>query len=100
MINVIKEETKKLNLNWPQVPDHPHRILMIGGFGFGKKNSLLNLINQQPDIGKMYLYAKDPFEAKYQFLINKRKSTDLKHFNDSKALIEYSNYIDDIYKNI
>ena len=56
---------------------------------------MFNLINQQPDIDKTYSYAKDPFEAKYQFLINKRESTGLKHFNDSKAFIEYSkNMID------
>ena len=55
---------------------------------------------QQPDIDKIYLYAKDPYEAKYQFLINKRGNTGLKHFNDSKAFIEYSNDMDDIYKNI
>ena len=46
------------------------------------------------------MYAKDPYEAKYQFLINKRESTGLKHFNDFEAFIEYSNDMDDIYKNI
>ena len=73
---------------------------MIGGSGSGKTNSLFNLINQQPDIDKIYLYAKDPYEAKYQFLINKRESRGLKHLNDSKAFIKYSNDMDDIYKNI
>ena len=58
------------------------------------------MINNQPDIDKMYLHAKDPYEAKYQFLINKRKSTGLKHFNDPKAFIEYSNDMQDVYKNI
>ena len=48
----------------------------------------------------MYLYAKDPYEAKYQFLINKRESTSTKHLHDSKAFIEYSNNMDNIYKNI
>ena len=48
----------------------------------------------------MYLYAKDPYEAKYQFLISKRESTGLKHSNDSKVFIDYSNDIDDIYKKI
>ena len=60
----------------------------------------MNLINNQPDIDKIYLYAKDPYEAKYQFLINKRESTGLKHFNDPKAFIEYSNDMQDVYKNI
>ena len=58
---------------------------------------LLNLINYQPDIDKIYLYAKDPYEAKYQFLINKRERIGLKHFNDPKAF-EYD--IQDVYKNI
>ena len=65
-----------------------------------KTNTLLNLINNQPDIDKIYLYAKDPYEDKYQFLINKRESIGLKHFNDPKVFIEYSNDMHDIYKNI
>ena len=73
---------------------------MNGGSGSGKTNASLNLINNQPDIDKIYLYAKDPYEAKYQFLINKRESTGLKHFNDPKAFIEYSNDMHDVYKNI
>ena len=86
--------------NWPYIPDHPYRILIIGGSGSGKTNTLLNLINNQPDIDKIYLYAKDPYEDKYQFLINKRESIGLKHFNDPKAFIEYSNDMHDVYKNI
>ena len=82
------------------IPDHPYRILIIRGCGSGKKKSLFNLISQQPDFDKIYLYAKDPYKAKYQFLINKQESTGLKHFNDFKAFIEYSNDMDDIYKNI
>ena len=74
--------------------------MIIRDTGSGKTNSLFNVINQQPDIDKIYLYAKDPYEAKYQFSINNRESTGLKHFNDSKAFIEYSNDMDDIYKNI
>ena len=68
--------------------------------GSGKTNALLNLIDNQPDIDKIYLYAKDPHEAKYQYLINIRESTELKHFNDPKAFIEYSNDMQDVYKNI
>ena len=98
--NVIKEETKKHNPNWAQVPDHPYIILTIGGSGSGKTNSLFNLINQQSDIDKIYLHAKDPYEPKYQFLIKKREDVGTKHFNDSKAFIENSNNMDDIYKNI
>ena len=79
---------------------YPYRILIIADSRSGKISSLFNLINQQPDIDKIYLYAKDPYEAKYQFLIDKQKSASLNHFNDSKAFIEYSNDMDDIYKNI
>ena len=68
--------------------------------GSGKTNSLLNLINNQPDIDKINLQAKDQYEVKYQFLINKRKSTGLKHFNHPRAFIEYSNDMQDDYKNI
>ena len=96
MINfddATKENIKEHNPNWPQIPDHPYGILIIGGSGSEKINLLFNLINQLPDIDKLYLYAKDPFEAKYQFLINKQESTGLKHFNDSKAFIEYLNDI-------
>ena len=80
--------------------DHPYRILIIGGSGSGKTNALLNLRNNQPDIDKIYLYTKHLYEAKYQFLIIKRESTGLKHFNDPKAFIEYSNDMQDVYKNI
>ena len=88
------------NKNWPYISDHPCRILIIRGSGSGKTNTLLNLINNQPDIDKIYLYAKDLYEPKYQFLINKRESTRLKHFNDPKAFIDNSNDIHDVYKNI
>ena len=81
-------ENKKVdNFNWPCIPDHPYRILIIGGSGTGKTNALLNLINNQQDIDKIYLYAKDPYEHKYQYLINKGESVGLKHFNDPKAFI-------------
>ena len=60
----------------------------------------MNLKNNQPYIDKIYLYDKDPYEAQYKFLINKRESTGLKHFNDTKAFIEYSNDIQDVYKTI
>ena len=72
--NYTNENKTKHNKNWPYIPDHPYRILMIGGSGSGKTNVLLNLIENQPDIDKIYLYAKDPYEAKYQYLINKGES--------------------------
>ena len=55
------------NLNWPYIPDHPYKILIIGGSGSGKTNELLNLINKQPDIDKIYLYAKNPYEKNINF---------------------------------
>ena len=94
------ENKTEHNLKWPYIPDHPYIILIIGVSGSGKENALLNLINSQPDIDQICLYAKDPYETKYQFLINKRESTGLKHFNDPKAFIEYSNDMQDVYKNI
>ena len=61
-----KNKTKH-NLKWLYIPDHPHRII-IGGSGSGRTKALLNLIyKQSPDIDEIYLYAKDPYEAKYHF---------------------------------
>ena len=94
------ENEKEHNLNWSYIPGHPYRMLIIGGSGSGKTNALLNLIHSQPDIDKIYLYAKDPYEDKYQYLINKRESVGINHLNDPKAFIEYSNDIHDVYKNI
>ena len=72
--------------------------LIIEGSESGKTNLLFNLINQPPDIDEIYLYPKDPYEVTYQFLINKTESTGIKHFSDSKAFVEYSNNMVDIYK--
>ena len=93
--NIIEHNSK-----WPYIPDHPYRILIIGGSGSGKTNALLNLINNQPDIDKIYLYAKDPYETKYQYLINKREKVGLDHFDDTKSFMEYSNDMQDVYKSI
>ena len=81
-------------------PDHPYRILTVGGSRSGKTNALLNLINTQPDIDKICLYAKDPYEPKYQYLIEKRQKVGLGHFKDSKAFMEYPNDMQDVYKNV
>ena len=62
------------NADWPYFPDHPYRILIIGGSGSCKTNVLLNLIKQQwPDIDKIYLYIKNSLSIKYQLLINGRE---------------------------
>ena len=94
------ENKTEHNLTWPNIPDHLQRILIIGGSGSGNTNVVLNLIHNQLDIDKIYLQAKDSYESKYQFLINKRESTGLKHFHDPKACIEYSNDMKDIDRNI
>ena len=61
---------------------------------------MLNFIENQPDVDKIYLYAKDKYEAKYQYLINKREGVVINHFNDPKAFIEYSNDMRNVCKNI
>ena len=60
---MITQMKRRHNSNWLYIPDHPYRILIIGGSGSEKTNALLNVINNQPDIDKIYLYAKDPYEA-------------------------------------
>ena len=85
--NYTNENETEHNSKWPYILDHPYRILTVGGSGSGKTNVLLNLINNQPDIDKIYLYAKDQYEAKYQYLINKRKKVGLNHFKDPWAFI-------------
>ena len=87
------------NSKWPHITDHPYRVLIVGGSGSGKTNPLLNLINNQILMKDTYI-AKDPYEAKYQYLINKREKVRLDHFKDPKAFMEYSNDMQDVYKNI
>ena len=94
------ENITEHNSKWPYISDHPYRILIIGGSGSGKTNALLNSINNQPDIDKIYLYAKYSYEAKYQYLVNKPEKIGLDHFDDPKAFIEYSNDMQDVHKNI
>ena len=103
MINldgITNENNKKHNEKWPYIPDHPYRILIIGGSGSGKTNALLNLTNEQNDIDKIYLYARDLNEPKYKILIKKREDAGIKHLNDPNAFIKCSNAMDDVYKNI
>ena len=103
MINldkIVNNNNEEHNEKWPYIPDHPYRILIIGGSGSGKTNTLLHLINEQKDIDKIYLYAKDLSEPKYEYLIRNRENTGIKHLNDSKAFIECSNTMNDVYENI
>ena len=100
---ITNGNNKDHNKKWPYIPDHPYRMLIIGGSGSAKTNILLNLIKEQDSknlIDKIYLYAKDLNEPKYHFLIKKREDVGIKHLNDPKAFIEYSVYMDDVYSNI
>ena len=103
MINIdstTNESNKEHNEKWPFIPDHSHKILITGGSGSGKTNALLNLIKEQDDIDKIYLYAKDLSESKYEFLIKKHEDVGTNYFNDPNAFIEFSNRMDDVYQNI
>ena len=73
-VDYVNKNKTEHNKNWPYTPNYPYRILIIGGSGSGKTNVLLKLIENQPDIDNIYLYPKDPYDAKYQYLINKRES--------------------------
>ena len=80
--------------NWP------FRMLIIGPSGSGKTNTLLHLINNLHSIDKIYLYAKDTNEPKYEYLINKREQAGIKNLNDPHAFIEYSDDMDDVLDDI
>ena len=98
--SITNENSKQHNEKWPYIPDHPYRILAIGGSGWGKTNALLDLINEQDNIDKIYLYAKDLSEPKYEYLIKKRENAGIKHLNEPNALIECSDTMDGVYINI
>ena len=98
--STTNENNKEHNEKWPYIPDHLYWILIIGGSGSGKTNALFNLIKEQDDIGKIYLYAKDLTEPKYELFIKKRKNARIKHLNGSNAFIQCSNTMDEVYKNI
>ena len=98
--NIVNNNNDEHNEKWPHIPDHPYRILMVGCSESGKTNTLLNLINEQKDIDKIYSCAKDLSEPKYEYLIKNRENAGIKHLNNSKTFIECSNTMDDIYENI
>ena len=98
--DIKNENNREHNEKWPYIPDHPYRILTIGGSGSGKTSTLVNLIKEQDDIDKIYLYAKDLSKPKYEFLIKNRENAGIKHLNDPNAFIECSNTMDDVYENI
>ena len=99
--NIANENNKEHNEKWPYIPDDPYRILIIGCSESGKTNTLLNLISQQDNIDKIYLYVKDLSEPKYEdFLIKNREDAGIKHLNDLNTFIECSNTMDQVYENI
>ena len=95
----VNENKTELNEKWPYIPDHPYRILIIGGSASGETNALINLINEQDDIDKIYLYARDLGEPKGEYLIKKREDVGIKHVNNQNAFIECSNTINEVYQN-
>ena len=95
----VNENKTECSKNWPYIPDHSYRILIIEGSGSGKTNTLINLINEQNDIDKIYLYTKDLNEPKYEYLIKKREDIGIKHVNNPNTF-ECSNTMEDFYGNI
>ena len=80
--NITNENNKEQNETWSYIPYHPYRILIIGGSGSRKTNTLLNLIKEQDDTDKMYLYTKDLSEPKYEYLVKKHENAGIKHLNE------------------
>ena len=94
MINlnsITNKNNKKNNEKWPYIPDHPSRIIIIGG-------ALINLINEQNDIDKIYLFARDLREPIYEYLTKTRQDAGIKHLNNPNFFIECSNTMDDVYE--
>ena len=85
--SITNENNKKLNEEWPYILDYQFTILIIGDYGSGKTNLLLDLINEQDDIDKIYLYAKNLSEPNYKISIEKREYTRTKNLNDSNAFM-------------
>ena len=106
MINldsITNKNNKKHNEKWPYIPDNSHKILIIGGSGSEKRNPLNNLIKEQDNrdvVDKIYLYARDLNEPKYEYLIKKRENVGIRYYNDLTAFFEYSNTMDDVYEDI
>ena len=103
MINldsIANKNNKKHNEKWPYITDHSYGIMIIGGSGSGKTNVLINLMNEQNDIDKIYLYARDLRKPKYEYLIKKREDAGIKHVSNPNAFIKCSNTMDDVYDNI
>ena len=85
--SITNENNKEHNEKWPYIPDHPYRILIIDDSGSRKRKALLNLIKEQNDIDKIYLYINELGESKYEFLIRKCEDARIKHLNDPNAFM-------------
>ena len=94
--NIVSNKKKSSSEN----DDWPFRMLIIGPSGSAKANTLLHLIDKFHPIDKIYLYAKDTDEEKYQYLINKREQAGIKNLNDPHAFIEYSSDMNDVLEDI
>ena len=92
--NIVSNKNENKNNDWP------FRMLIIGPSGSGKTNVLLHLINNLHRIDKIYLYARDIYEPKYEYLINKREQAGIKNLNDPHAFIEYSDDMNDVLDDI
>ena len=93
---ITNKNNKDHNKKWPYIPDHPYSILIVGASRSGNANALLNLIKQDNDgslVDKIYLYAEELNELKYQFLIKKHEDVGIRNLNDPSTFIEYSNMI-------
>ena len=99
MLNLDSTASNK-NISSSEDNDWPFRMLIIRPSGSGKTNTLLHLINNLHPIDKIYLYAKDKHEPKYEYLINKREQAGIKNLNDHNAFIEYSDDINDVHDDI
>ena len=99
MLNLDKIVSNK-NKSLLEDNDCSFRMLIIGPSGSGKTNTLLHLINDLNPIDKIYLYAKDLYEPKYEYLINKREQVGIKNLNDPHAFIEYSDDMNDVLDDI
>ena len=99
MINLDNIVSNK-NTSSSEHNNWPCRMLIIGPSGSGKTNTLLHLIDKFHPLDKIYLYAKDTDEPKFEYLINKREQVGIKNLNDPLAFTEYSNDMNDVLENI
>ena len=100
--DITNENNEDHNWKWPCIPGHQYRMLIIGDSESGKTNALLSLIKEKDSdelVDKIFLYANDLNEPKYQLLIKKREEAGM-HLNYPKVFIEYSQYMGDVYNNI